>query len=178
MNHSSSLPANVPAERIVVHFQAVGFGGISEAFIIRIRLKEGDQAKVEAAFSAAKEKGETPPVHQYFEIRPLGHFAESRSYEDARAAIQSDFTLKLRQGLPRVYFDPAPVLIDDVLASSTKYDLMIKLRENVDGYAFAILLNDPGSAFLDYLGTHWGDDWQKIMGKFETTVAALGDELI
>ncbi len=178
MNTISSLPANDAAERIVVHFQAVGFGGISEAFIIRIRLKEGDRAKVDAAFHAAHEKGEAPPVHQFFEIRPLGHFAESRSYEDARASIPTDFTLKLRQGLPRVFFDPAPILIDDVLADSTKYDLMIKLRDNVDGYAFAILLNDPDAAFLDYLGTHLGNDWQQIMGKFETTVAALGEELI
>jgi len=178
MKTTSRLPANDAAERIVVHFQAVGFSGISEAFLIRIRLKEGDRAKVDAAFKTAQQKGETLPVHQFFEIRPLGHFAESRSYEDARAAIQSDFTLKLREGLPRVYFDPAPVLIDDVLADSTKYDLMIKLRDNVDGYAFAILLNDPDAAFLDYLGTHLGNDWQQIMGKFETTVAALGDELI
>lgn len=178
MNNNASLPANNAAERIVVHFQAVGFSGISEAFIIRIRLKEGDRAKVDAAFKSAKDKGETPPVHQFFEIRPLGHFAEYRNYQDARAAIQSDFTIKLRQGLPRVFFDAAPVLIDDVLAGSTKYDLMIKLRDNVDGYAFAILLNDPDAAFLDYLGTHLGNDWQKIMGQFETTIAALGDELI
>ena len=178
MNSIAQLPANDAAERIVVHFQAVGFSGISEAFIIRIRLKEGDRAQVEAAFQAARANGETLPVHRFFEIRPLGHFAESRNYEEARAAILADFTPKLREGLPRVYFDPAPILVDDVLADSTKYDLMIKLRDNVDDYAFAILLNDPDAAFLDYLGTHLGNDWQQIMGKFETTVAALGDELI
>lgn len=178
MNYNSTLPANGAAERIVVHFQAVGFGGISEAFIIRIRLKEGSRAKVDAAFKSAREKGEAPPVHQYFEIRPLGHFAESRSFAEALAAIQSDFTPRLRDGLSRLYFEPAPVLVDDVLADSTKYDLMIKLRNNVDGDAFAILLNDPDAAFLDYLGTHLGSDWEKIMGQFETTVAALGEELI
>jgi len=178
MNNTPALAANAAAERIVVHFQAQGFHGISEAFIIRIRLKAGDRATVEAAFGEAGRKGEAPPVHQYFEIRPLGHFAETRSYEEARAAIQSDFTLKLRLGLPRVFFDPAPILIDDVLAGSTRYDLLIKLRDNVDGYAFAILLNDPDAAFLDYLGTHLGNDWEEIMGNFETTVAALGEELI
>jgi len=178
MNQVPALPANDAAERIVVHFQAVGFGGISEAFIIRIRLKEGGRAKVEAAFKTAREKGEAPPVHRFFEIRPLGHFAEARSFAEALAAIQSDFTPRLREGLPRVYFESAPVLVDDVLADSTRYDLMIKLRDNVDGDAFAILLNDPDAAFLDYLGTHLGNDWQQIMGQFETTVAALGEELI
>ena len=178
MINNPALTANHAAERIIVHFQAQGFQGISEAFIIGIRRKHGDRAEIEAAFSAANAKGEAPPVHDYFEIRPLGHFAETRSYEEARASIQSDFTLKLRLGLPQLYFDPAPILIDDVLANSTRYDLMIKLRNNVDDCAFAILLNDPDAAFLDYLGTHLGNDWDEIMGNFETTVAALGEDLI
>ena len=178
MNNNPALTANHAAERIIVHFQAQGFQGISEALIIGIRRKRGDRAEIEAAFNAAGEKGEAPPVNQYFEIRPLGHYAETRSYEEARASIQSDFTHKLRQGLPRLYFDPAPIVIDDVLANSTRYDLMIKLRNNIDDCAFAILLNDPDVAFLDYLGTHLGNDWQEIMGNFEMTVAALGETLI
>jgi hypothetical protein len=117
-------------------------------------------------------------VHQYFEIRPLGHFSDHRSFADARSAIKSDFTVGLRFGLPRVFFDLAPVVIDDVLADSTKYDVLMKLRDNVEEYGVAILLNDPDSAFLDYLGTHHGNDWQKIMGKFETTMASLEEELV
>lgn len=178
MKSTSTLLANGAAERIVRHFQAEGFVGISEALIIRIGLKEGDRTEVDAAFEAAANQEGMPPVHQYFEIRPLGHFSDFRSFTEARSAIQSDFTVGLRFGLPRVFFDSAPVVIDDVLANSTKYDVMIKLRDNVDGYGFAILLNDPDSAFLDYLGTHLGNDWQKIMGKFETTIASLDDELI
>lgn len=178
MKETSPLPANGAAERIVRHFQTQGFTGISEALIIRIRLKEGDRAEIDAAFELATNRGETPPAHKYFEICLLGHFADSRSLADARSAIQSDFTPALRFGLPQVFFDSAPVVIDDVLAGSTKYDLMMKVRDNVDGCAFAILLNDPDSAFLDYLGTHLGNDWQKIMGKFETTIASLDDELI
>ena len=178
MKSTSTLPANAAAERIVRHFQAEGFVGISEALIIRIRMKEGDQTEVDTAFRVAADQGEIPPVHQYFEIRPLGHFSDFRSFAEARSVIQSDFTVGLRLGVPRVFFDSAPVVIEDVLASSTKYDVMMKLRDNVDGYGFAILLNDPDSAFLDYLGTHLGNDWQKIMGKFETTIASLDDELI
>jgi hypothetical protein len=178
MKSTSNLPANSAAERIVRHFQSEGFAGISEALIIRIRLKEGDRTEVDAAFRAAADQGEMPPVHQYFEIRPLGHFSDYRSFVEAQSAIQSDFTVSLRFGLPRVFFDLAPVVIDDVLASSTKYDVLMKLKDNVDEYGLAILLNDPDSAFLDYLGTHHGNDWQKIMGKFETTIASLGDELI
>lgn len=178
MNRSSPLLANGSAERIVWHFQAEGFSGISEALVIRIGLKEGSRAEVEAAFGVAADQGTMPPVHQYFEIRSLGYFSESRRYDEARSAIQSDFTAGLRFGLPRVFFDAAPVVIDDVLAGSTKYDVMMKVRDNADGYAVAILLNDPDAAFLDYLGTHLGNDWQKIMGKFETTLASMDDELI
>jgi hypothetical protein len=178
MKTNSPLPANSSAERIVRHFQAEGFSGITEAFIIRIGLKNGNRAEVETAFRLAADRGEMPPVHQHFEIRPLGHFSDFRSFAEARSAIQSDFTASLRFGVPRVFFDPAPVVIDDVLAGSTKYDVLIKIRDNVDGYGFAILLNDPDSAFLDYLGTHHGNDWQKIMGKFENTIASLDDELI
>lgn len=178
MKRTAPLPANGAAERIVRHFQAEGFAGISEALIIRIRLKQGDQAEVNGAFGSAADQGEMPPAHQYFEICPLGHFADSRSFAEARSAIQSDFTRPLRFGLPRVFFDSPPVVIEDALADNTKYDLMIKVRENVDDCAFAVLLNDPDSAFLDYLGTHHGSDWQKIMGKFETTIASLDDELV
>lgn len=178
MKSSSTLPANGAAERIVRHFQAEGFVGISEALIIRIRLKEGDRTEVDAAFSVAADQEGIPPVHQHFEIRPLGHFSDFRSFTEALSAIKSDFTVALRFGLPRVFFDAAPVVIDDVLANSTKYDVLMKLRDNVDGCGVAILLNDPDSAFLDYLGTHHGNDWQKIMGKFETTIASFADELL
>jgi hypothetical protein len=178
MKSTSNLPGNGAAERIVRHFQSEGFAGISEALIIRIRLKEGGRTEVDAAFRAAEDQEGMPPVHQFFEIRSLGHFSDFRSFTAARSAIQSDFTASLRFGLPRVFFDLAPVVIDDVLANSTKYDVLIKLRDNIDEYCIAILLNDPDSAFLDYLGTHHGSDWQKIMGKFETTIASFDDELI
>lgn len=178
MKATSTLPADSAAEHIVRHFQAEGFAGISEALIIRIRLKEGDRTEIDTAFEAAADQDVIPPVRQYFEIRPIGHFSAFRSFVESRSAIQSDFTVHLRLGLPRVFFGSAPVVIDDVLANSTKYDVLMKLRDNVDGYCFAILLNDPDSAFLDYLGTHHGNDWQKIMGKFETTIALLDDDLI
>ena len=178
MKSSSDLPANDAAKSIVRHFQSEGFAGISEALIIRIGLKGGSRSDIETTFKNAANQEITLPVHQYFEIRPLGHFSETRSFADAKSIIQSDFTPTLRLGLPKVYFDPAPVVIDDVLADSTKYDALIKLRDNMDNYCVAVLLNDPDYAFLDYLGTHYGNDWQQIMGKFETTLALLEDELI
>ena len=133
--------------------------------------------EVDAAFEAALDQEEMPPVHQCFEIHPFGHFSDFRSFTEAKSAIQSDFTLGLRIEVPRVFFDPAPVVIDDALASGTKYDVMMKLSDNADGYAFAILLNDPDSSFLDYLESHRGNDWQKIMGEFKTTVMTLDTEI-
>jgi hypothetical protein len=177
MKDSSTQAANAAAERIVRHFQAQGFSGITEALIIQIHLRAGDRAEIDEAFEAAQEQDKAPPVQKYFEIHPFGHFAEFRSFDEAKSAIKSDFTLSLRSDIPRVFFDKAPLVIDDPLASGTKYDVIMKLRDNVKGYAVAILMNDPDASFLDYIGTHLGSDWQKIMGEFEIASTSLGDEL-
>ena len=174
---AAALPANPIAERIVRHYQAEGFAGISEALILRIRLKQGDRRQVEAAFEAAAEKGKALSLHDQFEVRAIGHFAETRSFVEARAAIQSDFTVALRRELPSVFFDPAPVMIDDPMASGTKYDAMVKLWDNGEDCAYAILLNDPDASFIDYLGSHHGNDWQQIMGDFGATAASFCPEI-
>lgn len=177
MADTSKLIADGAAERIVRHFQAKGFDGISEALIIRIRLREGTRGEVEAAFESALEEDQLPPVRKHFEIFPHGHFSDFRSFGEAKALIHSDFTTSLQAEIPKVFFETAPVVIEDALASGTKYDVIIKLRDNVDGYAIAILLNDPDASFLDYLSAHRGDDWQKVMGEFEVATAALVDEI-
>lgn len=174
---ASALPADGMAHRIVRHFQAEGFAGITEALILRIRLKKGDRRQVEVAFETAVEEGKMLPLHEQFEVRAIGHFAESRSFAAAKAAVQSDFTVSLRRELPRVFFDSAPVLIDDPMASGTKYDAMVKLWDNLDDCAYAILLNDPDASFIDYLGSHHGGNWQQIMGDFTATAASFCPEL-
>ena len=175
MNDSSTQTANDAAEHIVRHFQAKGFSGITEALIIQILSKGAGRAEVEAAFEAAHEQDKSPPLQKYFEIHPFGHFSDYRSFAEAKSAINSDFTMSLRSEIPRVFFDPAPVVIEDPLASGTKYDVIIKLRDNVERSAIAVLLNDPDASFLDYIGTHLGSDLQKIMGEFEVASTALGD---
>jgi hypothetical protein len=177
MNNTSTLQADGAAERIVRYFQANGFSGISEALIVRIRLKEGDRAEVEAAFEAAHEQESPLPLQRYFELRPFGHFSDFRSFAEAKAAIQADFTEALRMEIPRVFFDAAPVVIDDAMASGSKYDVLMKITDNVDGYAIGILLNDPDASFLEYIGTHHGNDWKQIMGNFEITTASLAAEI-
>ncbi len=176
MKNTSALPADGIAEQIVRHFQAEGFSGISEALIVRICSRGFDRKEVEAEFKMAAEQERMPPVHEHLEVRPHGHFAGYRSFAAAKASIQSDFGINLRMELPSVLFDPAPVVVHDVLATGTKYDAMIKLQDNVDGYAFAVLLNDPDSSFFEYLGTHHGNDWQKIVGNFETTAVSFTPE--
>lgn len=177
MENTSALPADGTAERIVRHFQIEGFSGISEALIIRITRKKGDRMEIDAAFHLAADQEKTPPVREYFDIRLCGHFSDFRSLAAATAAIQSDFTANLRKQVPAVFFDPAPVVTEDALAVGTKYDAMVKLRDNIDGDAFAILLNDPDSSFFEYLGTHLGNDWQKIIGDFGTTAASFGADI-
>lgn len=176
-NNTHPLQGNEAAERIVRYFQANGFAGITEALIIRIRLKAGDRTEVESAFEAAHEQEITPPVQQYFEVKSFGHFSNFRSFADAKSAIKTDFTEALRMEVPRVFFDPAPVVIDDAMASGTKYDVLMKITDNVDGYAIGILLNDPDASFLEYIGTHRGNDWQQIMGNLEITAASLASEM-
>ena len=100
MKNTPTLQANEAAERIVGYFQANGFAGISEALIIRIRLKGGDRPEIDAAFEEAHEQEISPPVQQYFEIRPFGHYSNFRSFDEAKSAIQSDFTEALRMEIP------------------------------------------------------------------------------
>lgn len=168
--------ANAAAKRIVRHFQGKGFTRITEALIIQIHHIAGTRAEIDEAFEAAQEQDKAPPLKAYFEIHPYGHYSEFRSFDEAKAALKSDFTLTLINDIPKMFFDPAPVMADDPLASGSKYDAIMKLSDNVDGYAVAILLNDPDSSFIDYVGTHPGADWHKIMGEFEIATTALVDE--
>lgn len=169
--------AHAAAKRIVRHFQGKGFTRITEALIIQIHHIAGDRAQIDEAFEVAQEQDKVPPVNAYFEIHPYGHFSEFRSFDEAKSALKSDFTLSLINDIPKIFFKPAPVLVDDPLAQGSKYDAMMKLRDNVDGYAVVILLNDPDASFIDYVGTHPGADWHKIMGDFEIATTSLGDEL-
>jgi hypothetical protein len=177
MNDTTIQAANAAAQRIVRHFQGKGFTRITEALIIQIRHIKGERADIEEAFEAAQEQDKMPPVNAYFEIHPYGYYSEFRSYDEAKAALKSDFTLSLINEIPRMFFAPAPVLADDPLATGTRYDAIMKLSDNVDGCAVAILLNDPDSSFIDYVGTHPGADWHKIMGEFEIATTSLVDEL-
>ncbi len=171
------MPANSAAERIVRHFQEAGFAGITEAMVIRIRLKKADRHEVEAAFEKAADRGTMPPLADYFEIRPYGFYSELRSFAQAKAAVQSDFGVNLRRKIPSIYFDRAPVVIDDALATGTKYDALVKFSDNMLDYAVAVLFNDPTSSFFEYLGSHRGDDWQKIIGDFETAATSFDQEV-
>lgn len=176
MNDTSIQAANAAAQRIVRHFQSKGFTRITEALIIQIHHLKGSRAEIEDAFETAQDQDQAPPLNAYFAIHPYGHFSEFRSFDEAKAALKIDFTLSLINDIPRMFFEPAPVLADDPLATGTKYDAILKLGDNVDGYAVAILLNDPDSSFIDYVGTHPGADWHKIMGEFEIATTALVDE--
>ena len=53
---------------------------------------------------------------------------------------------------------------------------MVKLCDNIEGFAYAILLNDPDSSFLDYLGTHHGSDWEHLLGGITSTAMSLVPE--
>jgi hypothetical protein len=183
MNDSTNQAVNetgavhAAAQRIVRHFQGKGFTRITEALIIQIHHIAGERAEIEEAFDAAQEQDQVPPLSAYFEIYPYGHFSEFRSFDAAKAALKTDFTLSLINDIPKMFFEPAPVVVDDPLARGTKYDAMMKLSDNVDGYAVVILLNDPDASFIDYVGTHPGADWHKIMGEFEIATTALVEAL-
>lgn len=167
--------AHAAAKRIVRHFQGAGFTHITEAMLIQIQQIAGDQAAIDEAFEAAQEQGKAPPASVYFKIHPYGHYSENRSFDEAKSTLQSDVTLTLVNGIPQLFFSAAPVVIDDPLATGLKYDVMLKLDDNVDCYAVAILLNDPDASFIDYVGTHPGADWQKIIGELEIATTSLAE---
>lgn len=173
MTQNLTLPADAVAKRIVDHFQAAGFPGITEALMVRIRLKKGTHREVDAAFDAAVDKDATPPVGEFFEIRPYGFYSQIRDFAAAKSVFQADFGVALRRELPGIYFDNAPVIADDALATGTKYDAMLKISHNDAGNCFAFLLNDPNSSFFEYLGAQRGNDWQKIMGEFSSAAISF-----
>ena len=177
MNGITSMPANDAAERIVQHFQAAGFPGISEALVIRIRLKKADRHEVEAVFGRATDLGLPLPLSEYFEIRPVGFYSELRSFAQAKDEVLPDFGTNLRCKMPSIYFDAAPVIVDDALATGTKYDALVKFSNNVLDYAVAVLLNDPTSSFFEYMDNHRGNDWQKIIGDFGAAAIAFDQEM-
>lgn len=177
MNSNTAMPANSSAERIVRHFQEAGFPGITEALVIRIRLKRSDRHEVAAAFDRAADLNAAPPLADYFKIRPYGFYSELRSFAQAKAEVQTDFGVALRRKVPSIYFDAAPVVIDDALATGTKYDALIKFSDNMLDYAVAVLLNDPTSSFFEYLDTPHGNDWQKIIGDFGAAAITFDQEV-
>lgn len=167
--------ANEAAQRIVRYFQGKGFARITEALMLRIHQIAGDRAEIDEAFEAAQEQGKVPPLSKYFEVNPYGFYSEIRSFDEAKSALKSDFTLTLIYEIPKIFFEHAPVMADDPLASGTKYDVMMKLDDALDGYAIVFLLNDPDASFIDYVGTHPGADWDKIMGEFRMATTRLAD---
>lgn len=177
MDSTRTLPANDVAERIVRHFQDAGFTGISEALILRIGLRDASRKDIDDAFEEALEHDRMPPVQECFEIRAAGHYSTTREFVQAREALRNDFSHALRIELPKIYFAPAPVLVDDAFATGSKYDVMIKLTDNIAGHAFAILLNDPDASFMDYLGGHHGSEWTAVLDNLESAAMALGPEL-
>lgn len=180
MATSTSLPADATAERIVRHFQSEGFPGITEALLVRVGVKQGDRAAVDAAFDLSAEQETPPPVRDFFEIRLYGFYSDVRSLADAKSAFGTDFGRALRVHLPSLYFDAAPVVIDDALATGTKYDAMLKLGDNTGGSAVAILLNDPSSSFFEYLGAQAGYDWKTIIGTLGEAASSFvpGEDLL
>jgi hypothetical protein len=164
----------------VRHFQAEGFPGITEALMVRVRLKKGDRLAVEAAFERAQESAAQPPLRDYFEIQPHGFFSELRTLIAAKTAFADDFGNGLGYKLAKLYFEPAPVVVDDALATDTKYDAMLKFSDTANGYAVAVLLNDPTSSFFEYLESHAGYDWQQIIGNLGAAVSAFasGEDLL
>ena len=173
MTPTPRLPADATAERIVRHFQTVGFPGITEALLVSIRLKKGDRLEVDAAFDLALEREVAPPLQEFFEIRPCGFYSEIRGFADAKAAFTTDFGRGLRVEVPSIFFDTAPVIVDDALATGTKFDAMLKLSDNTDGAAVAVLLNDPNSSFFEYLDAQSGYDWKKITGSLDTAAKSF-----
>ena len=99
-------------------------------------------------------------------LRPQ-HFQQQDAYHEWRLAETARALHPFAWGLRRLHVDT------DALATGTKYDAILKLSDNTDGYAVAVLLNDPTSSFFEYLNANSGYDWKEITGSLSAAAKSF-----
>ncbi|MDQ1343586.1 MAG: hypothetical protein QG650_305 [Patescibacteria group bacterium] len=163
------------AERLIRHFQKNGFRDVTEGVILHVKSRFGDYEKIRSEFSRASSMGVSVPLAQYFEIRFIECFSETRSEEEIRKHFHSDFEPELRRQFPELFFGKTNYLFDEN-AVGTKFDIAIRIGQNVDNVAKIVLLNDPDSSFVEYFerqNVTQSEEWETLCSDLKIAVGKL-----
>lgn len=163
------------AERLIRHFQKNGFTDVTEAVILHVKARDSaSYEKVTAEFARA-EKEDTPvQLAQFFEFRWIECYSESRTEDEIRKQFNSDFEPELRKTFPELFFGKTNYLFDKN-AVGTKYDIAIRIGRNIDNVAKIVLLNDPGSSFVEFFDRQLKaiEEWEALCDDLKATVGKL-----
>lgn len=163
------------AERLIRHFQKNGFADVTEAVVLHVRSRNlSTYETVSSAFKDADADGVSIPLSQFFEIRFIECFSESRSEEEIRSQFHADFEPELRRNFPELYFGKTNYLFDQN-AVGTKYDIAIRIGRTNETGAKIVLLNDPGSSFVEFFEKQMKavEEWDDLCSDLRAAVGKI-----
>lgn len=163
------------AERLIRHFQKNGFVDVTEAVVLHAKARGfATYESVSEEFQRADSKGASLPLSQFFEVRFIECFSESRSEEEIRSHFHSDFEPELRRNFPDLYFGKTNYLFDQN-ATGTKYDIAIRIGRTSQSGARIVLLNDPGSSFVEFFEKQMKalEEWEDLCSDLKATVGRI-----
>lgn len=163
------------AERLIRHFQKNGFVDVTEAVVLHVKGRNfATYEAVSEEFARADSKGASLPLSQFFEVRFIECFSESRTEEEIRGQFHSDFEPELRRNFPELYFGKTNYLFDQN-AAGTKYDIAIRIGRTNETGAKIVLLNDPGSSFVEFFERQMKavEEWDDLCSDLKTAVGKI-----
>lgn len=165
------------AERLIRHFQKNGFVDVTEAVVLHVKARKNLAASYEVVsqeFARAHAQGSSVSLSQFFEVRFIECFSEARTEETIRGQFHADFEPELRRNFPDLYFGKTNYLFDQN-AIGTKYDIAIRIGRTNESGAKIVLLNDPGSSFVEYFEKQMKavEEWDDLCSDLKATVGKL-----
>ncbi|MFB0965759.1 MAG: hypothetical protein QMC36_09040 [Patescibacteria group bacterium] len=165
------------AERLIRHFQKNGFVDVTEAVVLHVKARKGVASSYEVVsqeFARASAQGSSVSLSQFFEVRFIESFSQQRSEEEIRNMFHSDFEPELRRNFPELYFGKTNYLFDQN-AVGTKYDIAIRIGRTNESGAKIVLLNDPGSSFVEYFEKQMKavEEWDALCSDLKAAVGKL-----
>lgn len=163
------------AERLIRHFQKNGFVDVTEAVVLHVKARGfATYEAVNEEFKQADYKGASLPLSQFFEVRFIECFSESRSEEEIRSHFHSDFEPELRRNFPELYFGKTNYLFDQN-ATGTKYDIAIRIGRTSPSGVRIVLLNDPGSSFVEFFEKQMKamEEWEDLCSDLKAAVGRI-----
>lgn len=165
------------AERLIRHFQKNGFVDVTEAVVLHVKARKNLAASYEVVsqeFARANAQGSSVSLSQFFEVRFIECFSETRTEDAIRGQFHADFEPELRKNFPDLYFGKTNYLFDQN-AVGTKYDIAIRIGRTNESGAKIVLLNDPGSSFVEYFEKQMKavEEWGDLCSDLKATVGKL-----